>query len=1480
MINLTVVIDNDEAIRKLRELQNVAKTTTSSVVKDSERMDASWQQMKNTLMSLTAGVSFAALAKQVVQIRGEVQQLEVAFETMLGSKEKADVLMSQIIDLAAKTPFGLQDVSNATKMLLAYGSTAEEVTGEIKMLGNIASGLSIPLNDLIYLYGTTRTQGRMFTQDLRQFMGRGIPLAEELAKQFGVAKDKVGELVTAGKVGFDDMAKALQAMSSEGGKFNNLMDKQSATISGQISNLEDAIYQMFNEIGKSSEGVISDLISGASWVVEHYQEVLNVLKYVIAAYGSYKAALIAAAAIEHVVTMARMAKTLIDVARGAQTAAAAFTLLNSAKKGWIGVAAGIVSALAIATMDLSKSSEKAAREIGELEKAARDEHIEVNKLVFRLRDANTSEAERRKILESLRSINPKIVDGIDAESLSIETLTRNLERYNFEQTKTIQLKAINDRQNKAVEAQAQAELKLEGERLKLRKDVENIIAAYRTSGKLPKIELDINFGFVTEERKKRVQAQLREHLENAIKRRISGEIDDEGFALALQKLADNEIYRTPDTGAMPLKKAIDYDIKGIEESNSLKRIKKYTEDLADANATLKNETQNSQYLLDAFGFLEEDNEAGNSGETTATYAEAYAEAQKNYLELQRQVADAQRNKDSIDAEAYLKLVADLEEAKKEYQKYGGVTSTKGGKGASEAEERMREIAKTMQKLQRATDDAIVEAMNEGLEKKLAQIELSYKRETENIAQQEAELLAAEGKALTPEQTAMFDTLIELAAQKRDKAISATYESELAEMHNFLKEYGTFQQRKLALTEEYEQKIAKTTSKRERMKLEKERDAGLAAISAQSLEGNINWELIFGDFGNMFYEVIRPEFEKLAEYLQTDEFKNADAGDKQTLIEAYDRLYSIFGEGGDAVSFKTLGASIQKLETANANLKAKQDAYAETFQRLTEAQNAHKNALVSGSDAQIRATEAYLTLLEGQENRASGDVQKATEEKAAAEKEATEEAKKLAGAMKGTIEGLNALSGASISGVLPAIRTTAKGLEKFGGKVGDVGKEIFDGLGGKLGGILDFVFGLLDILKEGLSGLIVPIIDSIFSAVSGIIGDVLNFRDGFFRQLGEGIFKGIMGVIESIITLGGWFDWINWESDRTIEKDIQKLTSVNEALIASIDRLDATLEEERGITQQVLDNNLAMMRRTAGASSNGFWGVGGSKSSATKVTEGISSAEWEDVSELLGREINSGWEFFQLSAEELYMVAANLPVIWGKIKNLADDGYKDASQYMEAVVNNVADLDALSERIHERNTGVSYDEFRSKFKEALSDMALSAEEFSENFEKMLVGAIIESMMVEKYEERIRALYLKMSHDAEDGLTDQERQDFMDAQKAIYDDIERDRQMLADMGYGGVLGQTTTEKGFQAMSQDTGDELNGRFTDIQGKVSGIHEAVQFMKGLSSEQLHRVASIDTTVAMIHNDTTLIEKHVKELYSIREGIDRMNRNIENGLV
>lgn len=293
--------DNSNMLSALQGVQNGVRQTEKVVEQSGAGIEEMFGKMQSAATAMIGAFSLQQLASKVTQVRGEFQQLEIAFTTMLGSASKANELMEQLIKTAATTPFDLQGIAQGAKQLLAYGIQADQVNDTLVRLGDIAAGLSIPLGDLVYLYGTTIVQGRMFTQDLRQFQGRGVPIAEELAKQFGVAKEKVGELVTAGKVGAEEFNKAIMSMTSEGGKFGGLMEAQSRTITGQLSNLEDSFEQMFNEIGKSSEGIISDTISATSTVVENWRTVGEALLAVLTAYGAYKAAVISTAAIQEAV---------------------------------------------------------------------------------------------------------------------------------------------------------------------------------------------------------------------------------------------------------------------------------------------------------------------------------------------------------------------------------------------------------------------------------------------------------------------------------------------------------------------------------------------------------------------------------------------------------------------------------------------------------------------------------------------------------------------------------------------------------------------------------------------------------------------------------------------------------------------------------------------------------------------------------------------------------------------------------------------------------------------------------------------------------------------------------------------------------------------------------------------------------------------------------------------------------------------------
>ena len=291
-------LDIDDFNVSAQAMERHIKDFSNTAAQEAAEVEESFQQMAQRagqyITYYLVGLGMNNLVSSIVSVRGQFQQLEIAFGTMLGSEEKATALMQQMVNTAAKTPFDLMGVAEGAKQLLAYGVSAEKVNDTLVRLGNIASGLSIPLNDIVYLYGTTMVQGRLYAQDVRQFTGRGIPLVKELAEKYHTTAEGINEMVSAGKIGFPDVEEVLNKMTNAGGQFYQLMEKQSSSLTGQIANLQDAWDSALNSLGEKSEGALSAGIQSATYLVEHMDDVVRILKSVAIAYGSVKAATILA----------------------------------------------------------------------------------------------------------------------------------------------------------------------------------------------------------------------------------------------------------------------------------------------------------------------------------------------------------------------------------------------------------------------------------------------------------------------------------------------------------------------------------------------------------------------------------------------------------------------------------------------------------------------------------------------------------------------------------------------------------------------------------------------------------------------------------------------------------------------------------------------------------------------------------------------------------------------------------------------------------------------------------------------------------------------------------------------------------------------------------------------------------------------------------------------------------------------------------
>lgn len=398
-------LDNSQLKNDAEQAKNILTGIGSTAEQEGDKIDASMRKIGASIAGVFAIEKIKDFAVQVATVRGQFQQLEASFKTLTGSEQVATDLMSQLINTAATTPFQVTDISNAARQLLAYGVEADKVNETLIRLGEICAGLSIPIGDLAYLYGTTMTQGRLYTADLNQFLGRGIPLADELAKQFGVAKEEIRKMVEEGKVGFPEVEQAIINMTNEGGKFGGLMEAQSKTITGRISNIEDTIDQMFNQIGQASEGIIGTSLDVIQSIVENWETVGKVLLTVIATYGTYKAAVIAVAAAHKLMSIWGTVQAFLSLARSVTSAKDAMLLFNMAvKANPLGLVLSVVAAAATAFSLFSSKSGEATEMTNKYGDSAAKTISRVETLTMTLKGLKAGTSTHKKVMQELNAI--------------------------------------------------------------------------------------------------------------------------------------------------------------------------------------------------------------------------------------------------------------------------------------------------------------------------------------------------------------------------------------------------------------------------------------------------------------------------------------------------------------------------------------------------------------------------------------------------------------------------------------------------------------------------------------------------------------------------------------------------------------------------------------------------------------------------------------------------------------------------------------------------------------------------------------------------------------------------------------------------------------------------------------------------------------------------------------------------------------------
>lgn len=1469
MDNLHIPITGDN--KNFLNALNGARDGVRRTARDIEQSGLSIEQMFNRIQQAAAislaGFSVKEFVQKVVQVRGEFQQLEVAFTTMLGSAEKANALMQQLVKTAAVTPFDLQGVTQGAKQLLAYGIEAEKVNDVLVHLGDIAAGLSLPLNDLVYLYGTTMTQGRMFTQDLRQFMGRGIPLADELAKQFGVTKDKVGELVTAGKVGAEEFNKAIMSMSSEGGKFAGLMEAQSKTITGQISNIEDAIDSMFNNIGQQSEGIINDSLSVVASLVENYEKVGKVILSVVATYGVYKAAVMTATALQTLQTAGIGALTAAEtihygwlvLVQKAQALLNATMLANPYV-----LAATAVAGLAAALIFLNDSTnaEQAATEslnntMDELAKKQEEYNKKTEEAITIAQNDAASTTDRDEAMQLLIARYPEIIKKyIDEEGhlSNILQLKKEIAAYDGQQQRAEKTEKIRqeglDAWNKYNRLAALRSRQLSAKNVfsdSERAEIEALRKQYKSERGLSWYN----------------SASL-EEMRDYYKAKAS-----KGRKQYARNLTENRITDFTTEGG------------GLEKYNDA-QLKALQKKLRDAQTEDKQKT--AVFISDLNDYL--------------TYA---------------------------DRESLLTRVEGMISARNQ-PKSSGTTSTKGGRSTTnrlkqeQAErERNNEQANEMiLRLRQQAEDDETAVMQEGIEKRIKAINDAYEKEKATIDKQEREIKEKRGGTLTGKDTKTIAAARQAAHKKYLKDLADAQKEELSAMYSYLKEYGSFEQQKLAITEDYEQKIRDAQTNGEKLRLTRERDNKLANLSFESVSMGIDWSALLNGVGNLSQEMLKPMLEQLEAYTKTDAYRDASMEEREKVSELIDELRNYVGTDQST--------TWEELAQAISNFTASVAAYKEADKKEQEAVAARdegKKKLERGeiTQADFDALDRAAMDLGDQTARAKEEMQhlgqtlNETSDKVrdyvsplttALNKAGTWAGVQGMDAVKGSVANIDALKGA-LDSALPSMgegmaKTIGSGLTSaLGSGLSVMGEGLSSVLSSGLGGVIGIVAqiprlildlvgnvksmitGVLDSITELISlRWIDDLVVSILDAVGNLIDAIFDLPENLYKVLESIVVNGVGGLLNSVLgrvgnilslgalDSGGPASWFTNSNEKEVTDTINRLTERNKLLQQSIEDLTDEMKTTRGeqaisasreaekLQKETNENYRQMAQAQAGYHSahhswNYYW-------------DGYNQEQISRLSGQIGRSWNG--DIWDLSPEEMKQLRSNVDM-WKKIGDTGEGGYGGRVQEMlNNYIEQAGKLEEITNTLYENLTTTTKENVFDDFLNSLYDLADGSEDvfdnIADNWQAMVNRMVVNNLIGAKFQQKLEEWYeelAKLNEAKTNGdITDEEYRAKLELLKKQYEDYVTDAQRdIETLRNEGIIDATSanketyeqdTSKGsWQSLGEETGQELNGRFAALQVSgekiADGIEQTVTMLTVISTLSQER----NTTVAEIRN-------------------------------
>lgn len=1332
-LHFDITGDNSNFIRKLHECENGVRNTSKQIEQSGLSIEDLFNRMTKAAAAFGAGFTAKELISNIAQVRGEFQQLEVAFKTMLGSEEKANALMQQLVKTAATTPLDLQGVANGAKQLLAYGENVENVNDDLIRLGNIAAGLSQPLGDIVYLYGTTMTQGRLYTQDLNQFTGRGIPMIRELAKQFNVAENEVKGLVEAGKVGFPEVQKVIMSLTNEGGMFYNLMQEQSKTITGQISNIEDAIATMFNEIGKANEGIINDALSGVFYLVENYEKVGRVLLEIVGTYGAYRTALM--------VTSSLQALQASGIT--------ALTAKEAAHYGWLVLTKKAQDALNLSMLKNPYVLAAAA----------------VAGLAYGIYKLATAETETER---AVRKTN----EALEAQENHYESI----------KNKASELSNTLSNESKSIEERFIAYRQLQRLMPEVFQNMDWETAKRKTNAELIKLETD----------------ELLRQQRIGLKTKV---------VMSQQKIQglENSIIKTDNRGGYT--GALKEDL-----SAARKELEIYTKALED--------------------FEKADEQAKKESEKPVIFNKKYWEGQKKEAEdalnsiasSQKKLLDAGKF-EGIDAsviKSYKDNTKKLKEAEKELKVYD--SSSKRKSAANKQKKEQQKTAEELLSLRRQNQQAEINLMKEGTEKKLKQIDIDYQKELDAIKKQEKELSERQGGKLTSEQSIEISARYTNAENERDKAISDVTKNQLkAEadaMREYLKEYGTFQQKKAAINEEYNLKISEATTKGAKKSLEKEKENKLKEVSFEELKSSINFANIFG---------------------------NLDAQSTEALVKMRDNLKEVINKAAKDIkptdlkalqdAFKEIDLKIT-VRNPLGELKNSADNYRNATSAVIKAQEDLNTVIQGGevitkvyTDENGKLTTRLLTLTQAENNLAA-----AQSNRQQALSKLTQAANSIG--QKG-MEAVNA--GNDVVGML----------ENFGVKVPETISKTLDGIGQVMSGL-----ERIDLTKpfSAITGAV-----SVLAGVGNTIAGLLGFGGADYSRYNEMVDE---------------YNKLNEIWDELIDKkkeyiDMSYGPEAAKAGDEAIEIANKSIESYKILGRE---------RLQSGASA-------GSHSIGVRIRNSMSQElwdQWDEFAKSIGKDPDfiggrlSG--LFDLTAEQLEKLKEEAPGFWSKL-----DG--DVQNYLNKIIEGGERIEDIQKAVQEQLTQTSFDSLFDSFIDTLMDMDASSKDFADNFGEYMRKAIFTQIFSKGYEDELRKWYDSFSAamGKEGGITSSDIKDLREGWDIIVNGALEDRKAWEQIvgGGGTFTSQGSSKKGFATMSQDSADELNGRFTalqiageEIKNQMMAVVMGINSLTSISSIGNEVLNNILTQHVITNSYLDDITKYTKLLNDIKADISEVRVN------